>query len=499
MSVASVAVPGFAEFVWLWYRQQGQRTPGIHLEMAEWLEESWRRGEQGLVLMAFRSAGKSTIVGLYCAWLLGRDPNLRIMVLAAEQTLAVKMVRNVKRIIERHAYLQGLKPERADQWASDRFAVNRPRELRDPSMLAQGIGGNITGCRADVVICDDVEVPNTCDTLEKRGELRRRLAEIDYVMVRGGMQLYVGTPHSYYTIYAETARADAEEDAPFLAGFRRKMLPLIDEAGHSAWPERFTPEDIEGMRRRSGPNKFASQMMLQPANVAEGRLDPDRLAVYEEEISYSEGNSEALLMLRGRRMVSASCWWDPSYGSPRGGDASVIAAVFVDGEGFAYLHRVAYMTHDPARAAELDEATQLCRQAAAFARDLHLPSIALEINGVGRFLPGLLRRELSALAVPCAVREVTSRRPKDQRILEAFDAPLAAGALHAHRSLWDTPFIREMREWRPGTSGLKDDGLDAVAGCLASEPVRLPRSASAGRANWRPGSGGMRAVTEFEV
>jgi len=31
-----------------------------------------------------------------------------------------------------------------------------------------------------------------------------------------------------------------------------------------------------------------------------------------------------------------------------------------------------------------------------------------------------------------------------------------------------------MREWRPGGRG-RDDGLDAVAGCLGDEPVRLAR------------------------
>src|SRR3546814_15794086 len=36
-------------------------------------------------------------------------------------------------------------------------------------------------------------------------------------------------------------------------------------------------------------------------------------------------------------------------------------------------------------------------------------------------------------------------------------------------------FVMEMREWRPGGDGYKgpDDGLDAVAGCISSEPVRL--------------------------
>jgi hypothetical protein len=55
-----------------------------------------------------------------------------------------------------------------------------------------------------------------------------------------------------------------------------------------------------------------------------------------------------------------------------------------------------------------------------------------------------------------------------------------------------------MREWRPGGGG-RDDGLDAVAGCLLSEPVRFgPPETNAKRKDWRPGAAGHAAKTEFE-
>jgi len=167
--ITSEVNAGFAAFVWIWNNRQGQPTPQLHLLIARWLAERWEAGDRELLLLAFRSSGKSTLVGLFCAWLLFRNPDLRILVLAGDFALAKKMVRNVKRIIERHPLTKRLKPERADQWASDQFTVRRSAELRDPSMLAKGVAANITGLRADVVICDDVEVPNTCDTTPKAG------------------------------------------------------------------------------------------------------------------------------------------------------------------------------------------------------------------------------------------------------------------------------------------------------------------------------------------
>jgi hypothetical protein len=488
----------FRQFVWLWNRCQGLSTPALHLEIAEWLERRYRSGDRRLLLMVFRSAGKSTLVGIFCAWLLLQNPDLRILVLAAEHELARKMVRNARRILERHPATRHLVPRRPEQWAADQVTVRRRLALRDPSLLARGIGANVTGSRADVVICDDVEVPNTCGTAAAREELRERLGEIAYVLVPGGLQLFVGTPHSYYSIYADEPRREIGESAPFLDGFARLVIPLLDGEGRSRWPERFAPARVAEIRARTGPAKFESQMLLRARSSEEVRLDPERLVRYAAEIEYREGNGQGALFIGGRKMRSGLGWWDPAYGAPGGGDANVVAALFTDHEGLYWLHAIRYLRHDPARTAEVDEASQLCRQVARFATELHLPALRVETNGIGRFLPALLRREMGAVGAGCSVIEHVSRASKDQRILDAFDPVLAAGALHAHADVWRTPFIEEMREWRPERGG-RDDGLDAVSGCLLAEPVRIPRFAPGRRPGWQGGGAQRIAATDFEL
>ncbi|MHC8508724.1 MAG: phage terminase large subunit [Rhodospirillales bacterium] len=493
------------EFVWMWNREQGQRTPGLHREMCGWLHTCRRAGRRNLLLAAFRNSGKSTLAGLFAAWLISQNPNIRILVLAADQALAQKMVRNVKRVVERHPLTRGLKPGCADQWAADRFTVNRAKELRDPTMLAKSAQANITGSRADVILYDDVEAPNTSGTPAKREDLRERLRESDYVLVPGGTRLYIGTPHAFETIYAAGPKG-------FLAGFERLELPLLNSKGESRWPERFSTADIENLRRASGVNKFESQMMLRPVSWAEGRLDPDKLRLYKDELDEHRANGEHVLMLGRRRLVSASCWWDPAYGAPGKGDNSVIACVFTDDGGGYWLHAVEYLHCDP-NTPDIAEATQQIAQIMRFAERWRLPSVTVETNGIGRFLPGLLKSEVRARGLGCAVGEHVSKGSKDLRIIDTFDAVLAAGRLNAHARIWDTPFIREMREWRPGVRAA-DDGLDAVSGCLLSEPVRLSRfspadseseaegaarAQRAGRTAWRRGAGQFTADTNFPV
>lgn len=482
---------GFPLFIALWNRVQGLSTPAVHFVIAAFLETSWERGDKRLLLMAFRACGKSTLVGLFCVWLLMKSPDLRILVLSADLALAKKMVRNAKRILEKHPLTKHLKPNALDQWASDRFTVNRETELRDPSILAKGITSNLTGTRADVIICDDVEVPKTSNTAEKRVFLRERLLELDYILMPEGTQLYVGTPHAFQSIYTEEGKDEA-----FLTGFSRMVLPVLNGRGESVWPERFPIDKIRAIEKRTGPAHFKSQMMCERVSITDGYFSVEQLRIYESELLSREAGGQPVLSLEGRNLVSASAWWDPSFGR-EGGDRSVLAIVYVDEEGEYWLHHLAQIKTK--KSVPEDEATQQCRQVAELARKFFLPFVAVETNGLGKFLPAILRRELGQSGLACAVREITSTRPKAVRILESLDAVLAARALHVHKSVMRSPFSRELEDWQPTGNKGHDDCLDAVAGAIGLEPVRIKRIWREMRAYiWR-GKNPHQAQSEFEV
>ena len=190
----------FCEFLKLYNKTYKLSVPQHHLKMASWLQSLYERRQNGK-LLAFRGSGKSTIVGLFSAWILYKNPNMRIMVVSADTTLATKMVRNVKNIIEHFEPLKHLLPTKRGNWTTESFAVERDLVMRDPSMTSVGITANATGSRADIIIFDDVEVPNNCDTMEKRLELRQKINEYNFILTPNGLELFVGTPHAKDTIY----------------------------------------------------------------------------------------------------------------------------------------------------------------------------------------------------------------------------------------------------------------------------------------------------------
>jgi len=430
------------------------------------------------LLLAFRDSGKSTIVGLFCAWLLYLDGNRRVMVLAADTHLAKKMVRTVKRIVERHPLCQGMKPARPELWGAEEFAIARDKVGRDPSMVAKGITANVTGSHADIVVCDDVEVPNTCGTADKRQELRQRLAEIAYVLSPGGTQLYIGTPHTFQSIYSAKPRMEEGEDTAFLDGFDRLEKPIYGPDGNSAWPDRFPVAAIERIRRRSGANKFASQMMLIPRSLEDGRLDADRLLPYDRELSLPRTGQPGH-RLGDIRLRSLRVWWDPAVGlrdkrRRKAGDGSVAVLLGEDGEGRFFIHRALYLTV-PAGSEETAGRAQ-CEELARLLKDMAVAQVHVETNGIGAFLPETLRVVLAAQGLGTQVLPVKSSLAKVDRILGHVDAPLHDGRLYAHDSVIAGPLLREMREWRPGGKG-HDDGLDALAGAISACPPQRPPDA----------------------
>ncbi len=488
----------FYQFIYIWLKLQGLKLPKHQKKIAMWLSKIWQEepNKQAL-LMAFRNSGKSTIVGLFCAWLLYQNPSLRILVLAADQALARKMVRNVKNIIEKHPLTTHLKPKKAQEWAAEYFTVNRSSELRDPSMLAKGLLANLTGLRADVIICDDVEVPKNCDSPIKREDMREKLSELDYIISPGGMLLYIGTPHSFYTIYQTELDNAKKEVKPFLQGFIKLELPILDDENKSAWPERFSDEKIATIRRQSGENKFLSQMMLKAVNFSKATLEPNRLIAYGGDIEISYANEQQLLKINNNKMVAASCCWDPAFGMNERNDNSVVACIFVDEEGRVYLQDILYIIVDEKESENI--ASAQCEQVCDFLEKNFLPSIKVETNGIGKFLPSILRQVLAKRGLKVAVVEGHSTENKNEKILKAFEVLLVEGLFFAHNKIWQTKFVEEMREWQPNNNA-KDDGLDAVSCAILEQPVRLKTIANEGLGkSWQGGSKQFEAKVKFDI
>ena len=191
----------YNQFLDSWNSILGLCTPAHHHIMTDFICDVVTGDVRRGLMMAFRHSGKSTIVGIFAACTLFLRPETRILILSAETHLATRMVMHIRNILENHPWCADMIPKNKREWAENKITINRPIGIREPSVVCQGITGNITGMRADLIICDDVEVPNTCNTARKRTTLRERLRELDFILSPNGSMIYIGTPHTLDTIY----------------------------------------------------------------------------------------------------------------------------------------------------------------------------------------------------------------------------------------------------------------------------------------------------------
>lgn len=200
-TMKTVTITAAYDFLDKWNELLGFQTPNHHKQIMRFLIDVLTQEPHRGLLNAFRHSGKSTVVGIFAACVLYHNPETRILILSAESGLASRMVSHIKNILENHPFCTDILPDVKKEWGAHKITIKRPIGIREPSVICQGISGNITGMRSDLIICDDVEVPNTCNTQQKRINLRERLRELDFILSPHGAMIYIGTPHTQDTIY----------------------------------------------------------------------------------------------------------------------------------------------------------------------------------------------------------------------------------------------------------------------------------------------------------
>ena len=87
------------------------------------------------------------------------------------------------------------------RWSKIAFDVAPAKASGSASVKSVGISGQITGSRADIIIADDIEVPNNSMTQMMREKLSEAVKEFDAVLKPDGRILYLGTPQNEMSIY----------------------------------------------------------------------------------------------------------------------------------------------------------------------------------------------------------------------------------------------------------------------------------------------------------
>ena len=227
-------------------------------------EPAWLHGnmtyEQGfknyvLVNMPPEHAKSMTVSIDYVTYRIVTNPNIRIKLVSKTQGMAKEFLYAIKQRLtspqwaelqRRYAPVEGFKAT-ADKWTSDSIYIERDSGEKDPTVQALGIGGQIYGARADLIILDD------CVTLANAGEYEKQLRWIQQeVLTRVGPTgkiLVVGTRVDPMDLYREMRNPERYPDnkSPWTYLAMPAVLEFKDDPKDwvTLWPKSDRPWDAD--------------------------------------------------------------------------------------------------------------------------------------------------------------------------------------------------------------------------------------------------------------
>ena len=268
----------FRNFLYLVWKYLNLKDPTqIQDDIADYLQH----GPTRCIVEAFRGVGKSWECSAFVVHQLFLDPTKNILVVSASKTRADDFSTFTLRLIHEIPILQHLQPKANQRFSKIAFDVGLAPPSHAPSVKSLGITSQLTGSRADIIVADDIEVPNNSMTQGMRDKLDEQVKEFDAILkpLDDARIIFLGTPQCEDSIYLKlqkrgyTARVwPSEYVSPHNIAkvYGNTLAPIIeqdcspDSAGLPTEPTRFNTEDLEARKLSYGRAGYELQYMLNP-------------------------------------------------------------------------------------------------------------------------------------------------------------------------------------------------------------------------------------------
>jgi hypothetical protein len=188
---------------------EGREPADLHESM------TYEPGDQARVLVNVPpNHGKTMTMTIeYVTYRIAINPNIKVIVVSKTQTMAKDFLYAIKQRLTSHRWAElqaayggteGFRGKEAS-WAADRIYLSdelRDSGEKDPTVQAIGMGGQIYGARADLIIVDDAVVLSNAGEYEK--QMRWLTQEVASRLPGGGGRLLViGTRVAPVDLYSE--------------------------------------------------------------------------------------------------------------------------------------------------------------------------------------------------------------------------------------------------------------------------------------------------------
>ncbi len=441
----------FRKFLWYVWREIGLPEPTpVQLDIAMFLQH----GPKKIGIEAFRGVGKSFITSAYVVWELLRDPQKKILVVSASKNRADNFTIFTLSLINELEVLKHLRPKSNQRQSKIEFDVGPAIADQSPSVKSVGITGQITGTRADIIIADDVEVPNNSATADMREKLLERTREFSAILkpLPDAKTIYLGTPQTEDSIYNKlpetfTVRIwpaqlpsakEAETYGDRLAPYVRQLMKE-GQAGDPVDPRRFTIFDLSERQAEYGKAGYALQFMLNtqlsdleryPLKVKDLVIMPLDKEKAPMVVNWMPDPEKVCKELPNLAMAGDRFYWSHSVSTEFHEYTGSVLAIDPSGRGkdetgyavVKMLNGYLFVTQAGGLQGGYDDAT--LAKLADIAKQEKVNLVIYESNfGDGMF--GALFQPVLNRVYPCMVEEVRHSIQKEKRIIDTLEPVMA--------------------------------------------------------------------------
>ena len=328
----------------------------VHKEMFKFLSDPDVKPDQ--LLLIPRAHMKSHVIAVWSAWQVTINPATTIMYLSATSTLAESQLYAIKNMLTSKQYIQ-LWPDmclpdegKREVWRADGIAVDHPKRkeegVRDLTIRAAGVGTTTTGEHYDILVCDDVVVPQNAYTEEGRRKVAASMSQMTSILNPGGITKAVGTRYhprdQYHTwkeqrvkLYDEDDNVCGEEEVWDI------MEKVVEEHGSFLWPKEqredgqwfgFDRRTLAGIEAKyTDRTQFFAQYYNQPNDVSQQRISQDKFQYYDpKHLKYFDNKWR----FKGEPLnVYASI--DFAFSLSKLADSTAIVVIGINSEGHIYV------------------------------------------------------------------------------------------------------------------------------------------------------------------
>ena len=433
-------------------------TP-VQMQLLDYLEN----GPKRRVIAAFRGCGKSSLSAMYILWKLYHEPELKVLIVSASMSRSEAMSAWILKTIGDLPWLRHMLPDSHDgRYSRIAFDIGTCKHIeQSPTVRSVGCTGMVTGSRANLILCDDIETPQTALTQMQREKLRNIINEFEVVLKPGDDSeiVYLGTPHSSTDSIYFALQRDLSYDMRMwpsrvpsdLTPYKGCLAPLIQErvesGGQSGRPTdtRFSEDELL-QRELSMSNMQNKLQMMLDATLSDIERYPLRCADWMV-ITVDQYLPEVMIYEKHKAYViddlpCVGMAHDPHFYRPRELDGHIgvdevptVLALDPSGGGsdeFAWAVVKAwggnyYLMDSGGKLGGVDDA--FWKQIAMTAKKHGVNEILVETNfGSLAVYQQILKPYLRAIEAECRVEPIRSNQRKELRIIDTL-----APVLQTHR------------------------------------------------------------------